>query len=517
MYRMMVVEDDSTIRRGLVKIIGEMGLPLARIQEAENGQSALALFESFEPQIIVTDIRMPLVDGLELIRLIQQTRPSTSFVILSGYNDFEYARKAIQYGVKEYLMKPVERLELETVLAKIIQELNFHKEEMQLRNSERKLQKEQIGRYRANLLWDIMLGQNNKTELERKCKVLHAALPNGRLLIVASYGKGFQSNNLTTILEATFPDSQLLLCGTTSYRYHFALVALSPDSSAAADVPAALRSAFALDKKLFKECTVAMAETERLSDVPNMCDACRTLLDLRLVSNVKDKILTQNDLRVSGHMEDLHMLLHFIRQAMTIGDFVAIERTIRDFFTPLPLSQNCNPKTLIRCAKLLELSICAYSPEQYRYYEEHLDQLQTIEFLFSASTLYVDFVDAITARITAFVKNTSPYQAVSPVKQVIQYVEQHYAKDIGLVYVANLVNMNTSYFSSLFKKKTGLSFVTYLHQVRIERAKELLQDPINKVYEIAKQVGFQNEKYFMKVFKTVVGKTPSEYKQNLDQ
>lgn len=515
MYRLLIVEDDSTIRRGLVKIIGEMGLPVEHIQEADNGQSALALCESFRPQIVVTDIRMPLIDGLEFIGTIRQEQPDLSFLIISGYNDFEYARKAIQYGVKEYLLKPIEKEELKTSLDRVISQLDAQAEAKQQRIRETNAYADQIEQYQKNLMWDVMLEQNNSAELTRKSEMLKNAIHDGPLLLAAGYGGGFQAKDLYAILGSALPEWRILLCNATAYRYHYALLCLDSDSPIKDDAMERFRELIeAVKNRNWSEYTIALATSPERYQISAACGICRSLLDTRHVSHTLGKVLTKNDQHQTPRMEEASLLTHPIRHAMDTNDYTKIERIIKDFFTVLLADPNCTPDALIRHAKIIELSVLAYTAEQYRYYEKQLNQMQTIEFLLSASQSAKDFVDAIVSRITTVAKNVRPHDTISPVEQVIQYVERHYAKDISVVYAANLANMNTSYFSTLFKKKTGLSFVAYLQQVRIERAKELLKDPSLKIYEIAERIGFQNEKYFMKVFKMLVEKTPSEYKQD---
>ncbi|WMJ86882.1 response regulator transcription factor [Anaerocolumna sp. MB42-C2] len=515
MYRLLIVEDDSTIRRGLVKIIEEMGLPVETIQEAENGQSALALCESFFPHIIITDIRMPLMDGLEFIATIDQEQPGLSFVIISGYSDFDYAKKAIQYGVKEYLLKPIEKEELKTALLRIIEQLKEKSEAESKRINETLAYTEQIQQFEKNLMWDIMTGQNTPSELSRKTEMLKSTIPDKPLLIVAGYGERFQIMDFTSILTLVLPEWKLLLCNTTAYRYHYALLYY------ASDVPLQANTAEQFCRRITTakntdstKHTLALIFSPEPDQIPAACLTCRSLLDSRLVTRNLGQVLTISDLQSSASMEDASFLSHPIRHAMDTNDYVMIERIIKDYFNNLLKDLNCTPDILIRQAKIIELSVLAYTAEQYRYYEKQLNQLQTIEFLLSASQTAKDFIDAIVSRITTIAKNFKPYDTISPVDQVLQYVNRHYAKDITLVYAANLANMNTNYFSTLFKKKTGLSFVAYLQLVRIQHAKELLKDPTLKIYEIAERIGFQNEKYFMKVFKSVVGKTPSEYKQD---
>ncbi|HEX2927312.1 MAG TPA: response regulator, partial [Ruminiclostridium sp.] len=448
MYRLLIAEDDSTIRRGLVKIIGEMGLPVEHIQEADNGQSALALCESFRPQIIVTDIRMPLIDGLELIGTIQQEQPDLSFVIISGYNDFEYARKAIQYGVKEYLLKPIEKEDLKSALDRIISQLDAQEEANRKRILETKYYAEQIEQYQKNLIWDVMLEQNNSAELARKSEMLKSFIPDGPLLLAAGYGAENQAKDLSAILGTALPEWRILVCNSTAYRYQFALLCRDTNSSVNKDTIERFGEKIAAVKyHNWPEYTIALSLSTEIYQISTTCDICRSLLDSRLVSPTSGKVLTENWEHQISFTKEASILTHPIRLAMDIKDYTKVEQIIKDFFTSLLSTPNCTPDALIRHAKIIELSVLAYTAEQYRYYEKQLNQMQTIEFLLSASQTAKDFVDAIVSRITTVAKNARPHDTISSVEQVIQYVERHYAKDITVVYAANLANMNTNYFS----------------------------------------------------------------------
>ncbi|WFR56684.1 response regulator [Anaerocolumna sp. AGMB13025] len=517
MYRLLIAEDDSTIRRGLVKIIEDMGLAVENIQEAENGQSALALCETFLPHIVITDIRMPLMDGLEFIGTIKQEQPGLFFLIISGYSDFDYAKKAIQFGVNEYLLKPIEKDELKTALLRIIEQLDARSETEHKRISETKAYTEQIKQYEKNLMWDVMTGHNTASELSRKVEMLNNIVPNKPLLIAAGYGDTFQAKDLSSVLTLSLPDWKLLLCNTAAYRYHYALLYFDSGEPLKDGFTKLLQelgsNRSAVKNGNFPKHILALAMAKEQSQIPEALSTCRSLLDSRLVSPITEGVLTVSNQPKTQSMEDATFLTHPIRNAMDTNDYLSIERILKDYFSNLLTDTGCTAEALIRQAKIIELSVLAYTAEQYRYHEKQLNQLQTIEFLLSASQTAKDFVDAVVSRITTIAKNHRPSDTISPVEQVLLYVNRHYAKDITLVYAANLANMNTNYFSTLFKKKTGLSFVAYLQLVRIQHAKELLKDPTLKVYEIAERIGFQNEKYFMKVFKAVAGKTPSEYKQ----
>lgn len=519
MYRLLIVEDDSVIRRGLRKIIEGMHFPIENILEAENGQNALAIYENFLPHIIITDIKMPLMDGLEFIATISNDGHGSAFIIVSGYDTFEYAKKAITYGVTDYLLKPVAKDELKTSLSKIIRKLDADADAKAKRMEEEKQYTEKIREFEKNLLWDIMSSQNTASELKRKITTLEQHNLWREYILVAGYGLHLSYEAFEALIMPFIPSESTFIGYQTSYRYFYALLPFpSPANGSASAIEQTVDELYhglQCDEQKSNSHTpkIVLGFIPETRVLPQAFHACRTLLDARLLSPIKKDVqIIREFLPSIVNVEEIASISHPLKHAIDANDYVKIEKIIKEYFRTLVENNDCTTDTLVQQAKVIELSILAHKTTQYHYYEKLLNQLQSIEFLLSASQTVHDFTDAIVSRIITLTKNIRPSDNVTPVEQVLQYIERHYNKDITLVYAANLANMNTNYFSTLFKKRTGYSFVGYLQLTRIQHAKTLLKDPTLKIYEIAELTGFQNEKYFMKIFKKIVGKTPSEYK-----
>lgn len=318
---LLLVEDEDIIRRGFLVTIQKLELRFDLILEARDGEEGLRLFENYHPDIVITDIRMPLMDGLTFIQKSREISHESRFIVLSGYNDFEYARTALRYEVRDYLLKPSSKAEICDVLLRVM-------EEIQKAETESSALKERLDDYdlRLNqfhqlLLGDILLGKYADAEI--------APLLSHHAISLPEQGEGF------------------MICRGLEALYGFLLSSLM----------------------------------------------------------------------------------------------------------------------------------------QYR--------------------------NAVTGK-----RNTAAIESVhSPIDRAIAYIDQNYYKELDLALLSQLVSMNSSYFSSQFKKKTGLSFSTYLQNVRLEKAKNMLLHSDQKLHEISAAIGIGNVKYFCRLFKNYTGVTPTEYKR----
>ncbi|MFV0504805.1 MAG: helix-turn-helix domain-containing protein [Lachnospirales bacterium] len=496
MYKLLVVEDDYTIRNGIISIIKNMNLSIDEIAEAQNGQEAIAIYEDFYPHIVITDIRMPILDGLSFIKWVHENineKHHSFFIILSGFNDFTYAKEAIYYGVSEYLLKPIDSKDLNKSLVNLIEKIN---EKINIENNNLSLYTT-IEELRKNVLLDILIGHNNKLDLTRKINLLKEIFLEGNYTVIVSYNvNALEFNNSLGFyslfqMKSLFGYEYTLLYSKKIIKYDF-LEALN------------LLTGY-----------LAYGNADSIDNISNVAKKCRSLVDKRVLFPDINRIQVY-DKRSEVNIPNtpIRIPTYDINRAIEEDNYDKIEKIIRNYFHKLMNSKSYTSEFLIETAKIFETSVLAYTLNQMMFYKNQLNQLRSIEFLLSSSKDIEDFIDAIVSRIITICRNIYPYEMITPVDQVIQYINLYYAKDINLVYAANLANMNTNYFSSIFKKQTGKSFISYLQNIRIQNSKKLLLDNTLKIQEIAYTVGYKDEKYFMKVFKSIVGVTPSNFREN---
>ncbi len=520
MYSILIVEDKDIIRSGLLHIIEKLDLEFDTFLEAGNGQDALAIMQSASPDIVITDIRMPLMDGLDFIQAAKVNHPETAFIILSGYADFEYAQKAVSFGVQEYLLKPINKKKLRDILVKITQNIHKKLENKEKHNELIKSYSTEISRLQQTLLWKILSNRCPLDTIKQELANTGIVFKSSFFLIVSvKFRHPLENpaaenalNNIFSQLENACPPMLKLKA---DYGYLFLL--FNPLSAPCIPLNKALEDINNTLSKIYGETNLLLqlgvsdyGDTE--TDLPMLLKQARTALDNRLFNFGPQcfyyKNHSQPELQASVLSDSLR---NEIMESLFCGEPQAIQ-ALKNYFKALLDIDDITSKQIIFETRILEKSIQA---KRHLNHSSEFGQYEAIEHILSSATNYTEFAEAMTARLlsvhSAILSKGNPN---APVEQAIRYIERHYAKDISLGFISTLVSMNQSYFSTLFKRKTGTSFVHYLQAIRINKAKELLVMHGGKTYEIAEMVGFRDEKYFFKVFKNATGFTPNEYRNH---
>ncbi|MFC5650033.1 response regulator [Paenibacillus solisilvae] len=393
-YRLLIVEDEPVIRQGLIRLLALETHGYMLCGEAENGSEAAAMIEAHNPHVVITDIKMPLMDGLELIRRVNESGwPKPKFILLSGYREFDYARKALRYGVTDYLLKPVDEDELIALLKKTAEEL---------RKDERKRFKEAAVK--------ALIG-------------LTAAVENDRLPeLMGSVWEG-------------------------PYRY----------------VGISIHEAF---HRQFRDQVISMLDV------------------------MKPDIIAVALPGEDG--SDLGMV--FSGPAL---------REIGDDWGSLADELNVS---LSGCAEADTL------PEPYLYIGEQVEELQSLRSSYRTAVMACHAAVLSDKRFTVSGKSGN-LSGSGVIGEIQQFIREHYREPITLKEMGKANYIHPIYLGQLFKKTTGLHFKDYLHKVRIEEAKLLLRKSDLKVYEIAGNVGYADQDYFMDKFKKLAGMTPTQYRE----
>lgn len=527
---LLIVEDEDIIRQGLIVTIQKLQFRFDHIYEARDGIDGLSMCAEYMPDIIMTDIRMPRMDGLSFISQAKDLVPDGRFIILSGYSDFDYARTAIQYGVKEYLLKPSSKSEIQKTLSRITSEIERERDDLQKLNQQMNNYVKKLDQFQQLLLGDILTGRYPTDQI---------------LPVLSHYSIEPSPKGFLVLCYCILPtgDSD---CSSTDYKQHedwvctmlsdyfdlFPTDILSSSHcliiSPVPDNESSLESLFHEIKK--RTAVYQTAERIRLcfafsplqTDVKRLPDlyteASRLLFkhffcqDAVLLFSGSQTESPEN-IVIPGAMLDslyhaflsesrfdlrqsfLNLLRYLSESANGSPDrFASAMDQVAHYLTTLLIQDNHMPETLI----LPDFAVWdsfSLSRDCDELYHNLLSQL-------------FKYREKIRGRHEDTVKNIH-----SPIGQALTYIDQNYYKDMDLVSISRLVSMNSSYFSSLFKKKTGLSFSTYLQNVRLEKSKILLLNSNRKLYEISSSVGISNVKYFCKLFKSYTGMTPSEFKK----
>lgn len=512
MYRLLIADDEKIIREGLRCLLDWESLGFTEITEAANGEQTLRQITEQKPDIVLLDIHMPGISGLDVIAKARSEGFDGRVIILTGYSEFKYAQQAIRYGVTDYLMKPVDENELLSIVTDLCTQL------AQARSST-----QTASRYRAYaldpILYDILNGTADIAQLNLADLQLSADVY--QVVICEKYGHSADdaayrfSDLLRTdpndrhMFHAITIDNRetVLLKGKASIaRFGHMLdhyqnrqnpqknspldslfLAYGRRVQTLAEVPLSYQEAHALILRRFfcqgNQHTVSYQSLPELSGKKPVIS--KELLD-SYASRLYDSISSFRRGRTAEILENLQELLYNASDPID---------TIRLFLTDLFL-------------QIRERMNRHYANAGIPF----PDNAQIIRLINGKNYLY-EIILFFTEQFEMAIATIGTASGDTVIDDVLEYINHNYARSIKLENIALLFGYNSSYLGKLFSKKVGENFNAYLDRIRIERAKELLKNDSLKVYTIAENVGYSNVDYFHIKFKKFTGKTPAEFRR----
>ncbi|WP_051318114.1 response regulator transcription factor [Cohnella thermotolerans] len=492
--KLVIADDESLVRVSLTMMIKEMEAAWQIVGEATNGEELLERVAEHKPDIAIVDIRMPKMDGLEAIRQGRALSPLTRWILLSGFSDFEYAHQALKLGVSEYLLKPVAPAELEKTLLHIYRD-----------------NKEYIGLLNQQFENNVFALCNGLTSLknEERSGVFFRGRFTGWIFVMDAP----QLPGRVTALEREFYDElRRLADGHIVYGMNAALLSLPSG---------ALAAVAAWDP-----------ETGRAGEdhVSRFFGKVKEAADKRCGEETMMTVLkTEECAGFEAMNEQLQQLMQWTEARALCG--------IGRILSYSEVAQGARDPDKLEASRLLSSIAACFQNRMYLQAEQAIGSLETLAAksgladkpcMRQAARLFLRYAIGLdlpgeapasqTARELRTFRERALREAREPVPanladQVIQYVEQHYMDDIGIGQMASELNVSVAYLSTLFHKKTGITFVKYLTRIRMHKAKELLLYTNLQIKQVAERVGYYSTRHFTKLFTEMFGKYPSEIRK----
>ena len=506
--RIVIIEDEIKIRNGMVRLLS--GYEQHEVAGwARNGREGLELIRAVKPNLVFTDIRMPEMDGLEMLARLREEGIRVHAVILTGYAEFEYAREAVALGADDYLLKPIGVDEVERILEKIGRKVN---------EEQRMFAGTAEGWLKA--LLDGIL-ENTPEEMNRA----EAALGTGRVrqFLVGVYAGNTKKRNLPEqgFLGPGAGGLDVCACIRTDDQCWTIALLRYPrqqDSEPGA-LPEKLVSLLELRRKTFGSDEMVwlaeeVEETEQIHPVfRRMSEAALTasLQENRRVFRVRD---LEGDGTAVFHLSS-RMESEYIN-ALTGTDKEEPLRWIDALFSGMK-GRLWTASGIRICAD----RICSVTEEQVmRLWPEKRRQLQTLD---TAARLRRAVTAAeIRELLLSMIRTVRTDSAAGKdnirnftILRAIAYIRENYARKISLEEIASELSITPEYLSMLFAREIGVNYSSFLNEFRISRARNMLRETDMKIYEVAEQSGFSDTKYFSKVFRDTVGMTPREYRESV--
>lgn len=531
LYRIMLVDDEEEVRKAIIRKMDWEQLGFIMVGDAENGEDALEKIEQMEPDVVMTDIRMPYMDGLTLTARIREKYPSIKILIFSGYDDFEYAKEAIKLNAAEYILKPVNGEELAAILKRI--RISLDEEIEQRRN---------INTLRENYLSSLpILRELFLNDLVRRTTDVDSVVSK-----LQEYG--IDILNARKWLAAVIHVEQMEKTGNQVLSQHQELIPISVRGI----VEDYLRSycRFAIFNSADGITVIAAVDEKNtetgLSNLLNdICKESRRMLEVSITIGVGQSCDTLQEIGRSyktavdalgyraivggGKTIYINDMEPVSRGKLQLDDKSEAEFTAAIKFGPKELIDEVirnlsarmeDAKVHARQHQVYMLSIVNCMIRLMQQYDLNMADM------FDSENQYTDIMDGIYRReefadriipIAYRMNEALNRERDNTTKKVIrkakEYIREHYSnQELSVEMICRHLHMSPAYFSTVFKKETGQTYINYLTEVRLEKAVELLNETDDKTYMIAQKVGYQEQNYFSYVFKKRYGVSPTKYR-----
>lgn len=520
LYRVLLVDDEEDIREGISRKMDWLGLGFSLVGEAANGQDALELAESLRPDVILTDIKMPFMDGLELCRILTDRLPAARFVVFSGFDAFEYAKQAIQMNVVEYILKPINADELSDVLRRLKDQLD--RERAERRNVEllRSRYMENLPILRELFYANLLDGHIEPgTERERAAR-LDIDLQGEEWAVGLAYIGSDRRDALSTLSVQKLLEESLTAdrCRLTLYNDWVAVIVSLTESFTIYDLIRVLDRVCTLAASyLGLTLTVGVgAPCKELSGMARSAAEARTALEYRSMVG-RGQVIYIGDLEPDGGQ-----VLTFEEadeRTLTAAVRLGSEQEVRDAAAALAGKiREANPSAGQYNLFLMELvtHLMKMTRRSGVGVEEVFGTGFSLPIQDSALPSLEELEDWCAERylrLRTLIRRRQTDSAGQTVETAKEYIRQHYAEsDLSVEKLCAYLHLSSTYFSTLFKRETGTSFTAYVTTVRMEAAAEAIRGTEEKTYLIAQRCGYEDPNYFSYVFKRHFGVTPTKYR-----
>ncbi|MCY9694515.1 helix-turn-helix domain-containing protein [Paenibacillus alginolyticus] len=530
MYNLFIVEDEWLVLQGLKLTIPWEEMRCTLIGEARDGQAGLEGILANPPDILLTDIRMPAMDGIQLAEKVAELLPQVKVVFLTGFDDFIYAQKAVKLGAADFVLKPTNPDELIQVIGRITSKLD---EERRLQSQQERLKLKygwEKPLIEEKVLYDLMLDYAGTLEkewfVEYGTGLEHTdggvVIPPYRVVLLQMDGlkdMGTDSRQLRDQIKERIKElskelSTLTLVRINETRYAF----LANRQIERGDLADLFDSLMVLLSSFAQRCVLTVSHSFTTIDMipAAYIQAMRAMYQTVFLGG--EKMIWFEDIeRLQETVSVNHTVLKELIELVKWGNPSSIEAQTGLWYSHL-IHLHADGFTARRSFFEFIVTLNSLLLRDSELHNIVIDS----GFLLTSAERVDDSLEQWLIRLndTLFEWNRQCAELSDPQKksgfeEIELFIREHYAEDISLQGIAERYHMSESYFSRLFKKQVGTSFLEYVTLIRVGQAKELLTNPRLRIYEVSVQVGYQDQRYFSQLFRKYTGETPTEFRKRL--
>lgn len=531
MHSVFLVEDEILIREGIKNLIAWEEQGFIFCGEAADGELAWPMIQKEKPDVVITDIKMPFMDGLELSKLIKAELPQTTVIILSGYDDFEYARKAIKIGVDQYLLKPISKDQLLETLHELKLKKDEEKEKSQYEAQFANEVKEYLTSSRRAFFDALISEQYSLAQLFDRAKTMNLELSASCYNIVLFLLEKDSMTSQNIALLAELQDQIDLQIGSQEDVLMFSaegdvnifLIMGNEEQieQRTNDCLAMLEKICAPFEGRVRWTMVAGETVARLSGVAQCYrNARKALFSMTENENNEGSGLKSDRYQIDfdpNEMDASKLDPQWINKFLYNGVMEDVDGFIQDYFS------NVNPEgvksVLFLQYVLLNMRFAVNAFLQQMNINNLTEEKKTaseLEGALDSLDASKDYAANLLREALTLRDQRTQNKYDEMLLTVTDYMKENYADaDMGLKKVAEIAKITSTHFSAVFSQEMGQTFVEYLTAIRMEKAKELLRSTAQSSSEIAALVGYNDPHYFSFLFKKVNGCSPREYRKRI--
>jgi two-component system response regulator YesN len=505
MLKILIADDEENIRKGLKAAVYWEQYGYEICGEAENGIDALKMACELRPDLIIADIRMPGMDGLQMVRKFREMAGNSKIIILSGYSEFQYAKQSIELGVEAYLLKPIDDVELTAQIVRIGNSIMGEKRQKDVFN-------DGIAAARNGLVVKLVTGQFGEDILNKANQIFSMDFP------WETYQVMLFDINITDFqdwdMKNEFKDAIAQFIISNNYGYTFdnggIMGALLKDVCFDDNtIQLEYLYKLLLEKQKADALFVIGPCTDNINDIRLSYEYARRMMknkfiwgSQRIIGYKKDIIDVQGS---NSSKDDLEKITERLYSAIDVNSKEYIKTELQDLCSSM-MSKNMEEAVI----KSSFINICFDVFSRLKVKNENMAKLSLGNGIYCSRNIEELKAYAL-ERFSAISDELAKGKSDLPMLRMMDYIRKNYNQQLRIENLAQMFGYNSIYLGQLFKNHTGMYFNTYLEKIRIDRARELLMQGL-KVYQVAEQIGLRNLDYFSSKFKKHTGVSPSDYK-----
>lgn len=536
MYKMLIADDDMLVRMDLRTLLDWKALNIELLEDAVDGKDTLKKIEISNPDLVILDIGMPQMSGIEVIKRLKENGFSGKTIILSCHDDFDNVKEAMRLGAADYVLKHLLKPEdFVAVVRKVIDLIEAANKEREEKTRLRQMSEQSVPALMGSFIRDLVNGNISEiSDIENRLKQVGSGMKFKKFAVIiieiddaASLKDKFKQEqfnkfvvSLRTIIDGAIRNRSGCISGGID-EDKYCIIMNFDDSKSYLGISSeiyAICSSIQTNARDILKLNVSSGISKVFTDITSVRDCygqARLALEGKFYLG-KSRIIHFSEIEnYNNKLDDSLMDFESDLYKMVTSGSSAIGKFIEDMFNVIKMRNIKTEHIRLLCFELL-----AITGRMIKDFKLGYDEVFGCEYIPYHHVMTLETIDEVRqwfVGVCTNIINENKSQNINrnmrpEIKKALEYIEKSYMKNISLQEIADYSNLSRTYFSQLFKQETNENFIDYLNRYRIEKAKLLLQNSDMKIYTVGRECGFDNYRYFSRIFKNICGVSPADYR-----